>query len=65
MKRGDYFYLVTRQGTEYTVHQYQVSDKKIVEPSEVSVIEQNIVGHQATLVTCYPIGSFEQRYIVQ
>jgi hypothetical protein len=65
MKRGDLFYIVTKDKGQFTVHQYKVNDKQIVEPTEVGVIDQNIVGHQATLITCYPIGTYDQRYIVK
>gem|GEM_PF-6150961 len=36
----------------------------IVNPDEVDVLEQGDGGHRMTLMTCYPIGTTLQRYVV-
>lgn len=58
---GDTFYL-THDGVTYA---YQVYDKKIVQPSEVSVLN-NVPGKTATatLITCDPPGTSINRLVV-
>ncbi|HUS26716.1 MAG TPA: sortase [Nevskiaceae bacterium] len=58
---GDVFYL-THNGTVYS---YRVYDKKIVEPSEISVLS-NVPGKvaTATLITCDPPGTSLHRLVV-
>jgi len=43
---------------------YRITNKKVVEPSDVSVAAQNVDLTQITLMTCWPIGSTAQRLIV-
>jgi len=60
--RGDSIY-VERGGKTY---EYQVTDTKVVEPSEISVLKP-FPGNQLTLITCYPIhyiGPTPKRLIV-
>jgi len=60
--RGDSIY-VERGGKTY---EYQVTDTKVVEPSEISVLKP-FPGNQLTLITCYPIhyiGPAPKRLIV-
>ncbi|MBC7869552.1 MAG: class C sortase [Chitinophagaceae bacterium] len=57
---GDTFYINTEIGT-YT---YVVTETRIVEPTDVSVMD-NVPGKAtATLITCHPYGVNTQRYIV-
>jgi LPXTG-site transpeptidase (sortase) family protein len=58
---GDTFYL-TYNGTPYI---YKVFERKVVEPSEVDVLN-NIAGHPATatLITCDPPGTALHRLVV-
>jgi sortase A len=58
---GDIFYLT--YGT--TVYSYRVFDKKIVPPSEISVLN-NVPGKTATatLITCDPPGTSNNRLVV-
>ena len=53
--------------TPSAVHRYAVTATRIVDPSEVSVLDTT-GGRQLTLVTCYPfnfVGNAPQRFIVQ
>lgn len=43
---------------------YRVSNKKIVEPNDVSVATQNYALKQLTLMTCWPIGTTDKRLVV-
>jgi len=50
------------EGKEYT---YEVVDMFIVEPNEVSVLEQEFDDSYLTLVTCVPPGTYKERLIVK
>lgn len=54
--------LVTVKGKQYT---YQIFDVFIVEPDEVSVLEQQFNDSILTLVTCVPPGTYKERLIVK
>ena len=43
---------------------YRVSDKQIVMPDRVDVVDQNYSEKKLTLMTCWPIGSSEKRLVV-
>jgi len=43
---------------------YKVLDKKIIEPNDVSVANQNYNLKQLTLMTCWPVGSTAQRLVI-
>lgn len=43
---------------------YEVSDKKIVSPNEVSVADQNYKEKKITLMTCWPIGQDTERLVI-
>ena len=63
VRTGDEVVVTTPTG----VHRYAVTGTRIVDPSEVSVL-QATQGRQLTLVTCYPFnfaGSAPKRFIVQ
>lgn len=60
LERGDKFYL-NYNSTRYT---YQVTEKKIIEPSQVSELVINNGKPLATLVTCTPPGTALKRLIV-
>jgi len=57
---GDTFYL-NYQGTRYT---YNVTEKKIIDPTEVSTLVINNGKPLATLVTCTPPGTALKRLVV-
>lgn len=57
---GDTFYL-TNKGKEYV---YRVYDKKIVNPTEVSVLSNTEKPASATLITCDPPGTSVRRLVV-
>ena len=60
---GDEVVVTTPTG----VHRYAVTGTRIVDPSEVSVLQAS-QGRQLTLVTCYPFnftGTAPKRFIVQ
>jgi sortase A len=45
---------------------YRVTDKKIVADTDVSVLNQVTNGkHELTLMTCWPPGTIDKRYIVK
>lgn len=63
IRTGDDVVVTTPTG----VHRYAVTGTRIVDPSEVSVLDP-IGGRQLTLVTCYPFdfaGNAPKRFIVQ
>ncbi len=60
MDIGDTFYL-QKDGVRYT---YEVYDKKIVKPSEVSVLGSQDKPATATLITCDPPGTSTNRLVV-
>lgn len=63
VRNGDEVILTTTRG----VFRYLVTGTRIVEPSDVSVLDPT-PGATLTLVTCYPfdyVGSAPQRFIVQ
>ncbi len=50
------------EGKEYT---YEIFDMFIVDPDEVSVLEQEFDDSYLTLVTCVPPGTYKERLIVK
>ena len=60
LNKGDTFYL-HYQGTRYT---YSVTEKKIIDPTEVSTLVINNGKPLATLVTCTPPGTALKRLVV-
>ena len=60
LESGDKFYL-HYNGTRYT---YQVTEKKIIDPTEVNQLVINNGKPLATLVTCTPPGTALKRLIV-
>ena len=57
---GDTFYL-QKDGKRYT---YQVYEKKVVPPTDVSVLGTTDKPATATLISCYPPGSSANRIVV-
>lgn len=53
---------ISIEGKQYT---YEVVDMFIVEPDEVSVLEQEFDDSYLTLVTCVPPGTYKERLIVK
>jgi sortase A len=63
IRKGDEVLITTPAG----VHRYAVTGTRIVDPSDISVL-QPTSGRRLTLVTCYPfdyVGSAPKRFIVQ
>ena len=60
LDKGDTFYL-NYQGTRYT---YSVTEKKVIDPTEVSQLIINTDKPLATLVTCTPPGTALKRLVV-
>lgn len=54
--------LVDYDGVRY---RYLVSDKKVVEPTDISVLEQRFDSAYVTLITCVPPGTLWKRGIVR
>lgn len=53
---------VTVEGKQY---EYEVFDIYIVEPTEVSVLEQNFNASYLMLITCVPPGTYDDRLIIE
>ncbi len=60
MEIGDTFYL-QKDGKRYT---YQIYDKRIVKPSDISVLGDQSKAATATLITCDPPGTSTNRLVV-
>lgn len=60
LEKGDLFY-IHRDGTRYA---YKIYEKKIVPPTDVSVLGPNNKTATATLITCDPPGTSLNRLIV-
>ncbi len=63
IRAGDQIVITTPDG----VHRYAVTGTRVVDPSDVSVL-QPLPGRRLTLITCYPfdyVGSAPKRFIVQ
>ena len=60
LEKGDTFYL-NYNGTRYT---YSVTEKKIIQPNEVSTLVIQTDKPIATLVTCTPVGTALRRLVV-
>lgn len=60
MEVGDTFYL-QKDGVRYT---YQIFDKEIVKPNDVSVLGPSSKPATATLITCDPPGTSTNRLVV-
>lgn len=60
LDKGDTFYL-NYQGTRYT---YTVTDKKIIEPTQVNTLVMNTSKPIASLVTCTPAGTALHRLVI-
>lgn len=60
LEKGDTFYL-NHQGTRYT---YSVTEKKVIDPTEVSQLVIDTNKPLATLVTCTPPGTALKRLVV-
>ncbi len=59
LNNGDQIIIYTSDGKFV----YQVLERKIVRPTDLSVINQSR-DTQLTLTTCHPIGSARQRLVV-
>ena len=46
-------------------YNYQVIDKKIIEPDDLSVLEQRFDGSYITLITCVPPGTVWKRGVIK
>ncbi len=64
IKRGDIYYIVQKNNNGYDVYPYEVSEKKIIKPEQTDVLRQDIKWHISTLMTCYPIGTLDERLVV-
>lgn len=60
LQKGDQFHL-DRNGKRYT---YLVTEKKIINPDQVSTLILNNNKPMATLITCTPVGTSQQRLLV-
>ncbi|MDQ3757669.1 MAG: class E sortase [Actinomycetota bacterium] len=59
LEAGDDIFVTTRQGS----FRYEVTEKRVVKPSEVSVLN-NTPDNRLTLTTCHPRFSARQRLVV-
>lgn len=61
LNNGDEIVLSYQEKT----YQYRVREKLIVNPDNVSVMQQTPGEHILTLMTCYPVGTNRQRLIIK
>ncbi len=61
LDKGDKVYLVVGK----TRYEYEVFDIFVVDPEEISVLEQRTDGAYLTLVTCVPPGTYWKRLIIR
>lgn len=61
VQKGDII-VIEFEGNEYT---YTVTETVIVEPDDLSVLEQNEEKTEVTLITCHPIYSSAHRLIIK
>ncbi len=60
MKKGDEIYLAYK-GEKFT---YKVTDKKIVDASDIQYLNSNYQGKKLTLMTCWPAGTTLKRLLI-
>lgn len=60
LQQGDYFY-INYNSKRYT---YVVTEKKVINPSQVSELALSTTKPMATLVTCVPVGTSTNRLLV-
>ena len=46
-------------------YEYEVTSSFVVDPTEVSILEQTKDGSYLTLVTCVPSGTYWKRLVVK
>lgn len=51
--------------SEGKIYTYNVNNKSIVKPTDISVVSQNLSKKELTLITCWPINSTEKRLIIK
>lgn len=61
LEKGDKV-IVNYDGIEYT---YEVYDKQVVNPTDVSILEQHFDNSYLNLVSCYPPGTYYKRLVVK
>ena len=61
LEKGDEIYLDFDQ----VRYKYLVVDKKIVEPSDLSVLEQRFDSGYVTLITCVPPGTVWKKGVIR
>lgn len=61
LEEGDKIYLKVDDLT----YEYQAYDKFIINPDQVSVLEQKYDNAYLTLITCVPLGTYWKRLVVQ
>lgn len=61
LNKGDKI-MVTMEGKRY---EYEVYDMFIVNPDQVSVLEQKLDASYLSLITCVPPGTYKQRLVVR
>jgi sortase A len=72
LKYNSIFYLISKLkiGDEIDIfydnneYRYHVTDKKIVDPTNISYLNNNSKDKTLTLMTCYPPGTNFMRYII-
>ena len=58
---GDVYYIF-HKGKKY---EYEITERKVVPPSDVSVLDQDHTKKESTLMTCTPIGTAKNRLILK
>lgn len=60
LEMGERIYIVYKDKT----YEYQVTEKKIIDPSEIQYLESNRQGNSLTLMTCWPAGTSLKRLLI-
>jgi sortase A len=61
LEKGDDVYV----NLEDVVYEYEVYDMFIIEPDEISVLDQRYDNAYLTLITCVPPGTYSKRLVVR
>lgn len=61
LERGDKILVNVREAS----YEYEIFDMRVVDPEEISVLEQRNDGVYLTLITCVPPGTYWKRLVVK
>jgi LPXTG-site transpeptidase (sortase) family protein len=62
LEAGD---IISIEDSKGTLHSYTVVKKEILSPSDVNLLKSGLEGHSLTLITCHPLGVYNQRLVIR